>query len=279
MHNRTDTFLPGLAQCWVIVFFLIVAGGLGMGSILSIVCAAAGYDISGINPLISYILPFLPPFAYICVSSRKHAGKRVKMEDANYGKISPALLYPILAVSILLTGFVSEPLSSWLPMPESIKEIFEKILSGSVWAFVTTVIAAPVLEEVLLRGIIERGLLMHTTPAKAILWSSFFFAVIHMNPWQATGAFIAGLFIGWIYWRTHSIIACIFIHAVNNGTAYLIQILNPNLPPDSTYKDVLDTISPHLYPEVFVIFVILLAVLLFFLNRRLPADAFKERLT
>ena len=99
-------------------------------------------------------------------------------------------------------------------MPEYMLEIFEKILNNSIWAFITTVVAAPILEEYLLRGVIERGLLKHTTPLQAILWSSFFFAVIHLNPWQAIGAFTAGLFLGWIYWKTRSLTACIFIHAV-----------------------------------------------------------------
>lgn len=278
MFRNINFYLPSLKQCWVIVFYLLVVGGLGMGTLLSIACTALGYDMAGLNPLISYIVPLLPALIYIFTRKPSAAGP-VKVEDARYGRFSPFVLYPLLAVTMLAIGFVSEPLSSWLPMPDSIKQVFEKILSNSGWAFATTVIAAPVLEEFLLRGVMERGLLRHTTPAKAILWSSFFFAVIHMNPWQAIGAFIAGAFLGWIYWRTRSLIACIFIHAVNNGTAYFIQLLNPSLPPDSTYKDLLDIVSPHIYPEVFVIFVILLAALLHILNRNLPADTFKENRT
>lgn len=278
MYKNINFYLPGLKQCWVIVFYLLVVGGLGMGTLLSIACKALGYDMAGLNPLVSYIVPLLPAFAYI-FTRKPSVAAPVKVQGGRYGRLSPFILYPLLAATMLAIGFVSEPLSSWLPMPDSIKQVFEKILSNSGWAFATTVIAAPVLEEFLLRGVIERGLLRHTTPAKAILWSSFFFAVIHMNPWQAIGAFIAGAFLGWIYWRTHSLIACIFIHAVNNGTAYLIQILNPSLPPDSTYKDLLDIVSPHIYSTVFVIFVILLAALLHILNKNLPADAFKEQTT
>lgn len=278
MYRNINFYLPGLKQCWVIVFYLLVVGGAGMGTLLSIACTAMGYDMAALNPLISYIVPLLPALVYI-FTRKPSTAVPVKVQDARYGRLSPLVLYPILAITMLAMGFVSEPLSSWLPMPDSIKQVFEKILSNSGWAFATTVVAAPVLEEFILRGVIERGLLRHTTPTKAILWSSFFFAVIHMNPWQAIGAFIAGAFLGWIYWRTHSLIACIFIHAINNGTAYLIQILNPELPPDSTYKDLLDILSLHIYPEVFVIFVILLAALLYFLDRNLPADAFKEQTT
>lgn len=249
---------------------------MGIGTLLSMICATIGYDMSSLNPLVSYLLPMIPAFAYLMLC-KKETTEAVPLENANFGKIGAIAVYPMLAIAVLALGYVTEPLSSWLPMPQSIKEIFEKILNNSFWAFVTTVIAAPVVEEFLLRGIIERGLLKHTTPLAAILWSAFFFAIIHLNPWQAIGAFIAGTFIGWVYWRTHSLVACIFIHAVNNGTAYFLQLLNPHMPADSTYKDFLNQYSDNLYYAVFVIFAVLLAFILHFLNKKLPKDNFRSK--
>ena len=270
MHKRVFNYLPSLNQCWVIVFFLIVVGGLGVGTLLSVVCGFAGIDIAGINPLLSYVLPIIPALLYIYFTAPDTAnGTPIGFRP---GKLA---YYPLYAVAILALGFVTEPLSSWLPMPDYIKEIFEKILNNSGWAFATTVVAAPILEEFILRGVIERGLLKHTTPARAILWSSFFFAVIHLNPWQAIGAFIAGLFLGWIYWKTSSLTACIFIHAVNNGTAYFIQLLNPDLPAGCTYKDFIDMHMPGYYWIVFVIFAVLLAAILLYLNKRLTGTSYE----
>ena len=274
MFEKIRNFLPSLTQCWVIVFYLLVIGGLGVGTILSVVCSSLGYEISSLNPLVSYILPMIPAFLYI-LYGRKDPKGPVPLEKRDFGGISPFIVYPLLAFAILAIGFVSEPLSSLFPMPETMKQIFEKILSDSFWAFLTTVVAAPVIEEFLLRGIMMRGLLVHTTPTNAILWSSFFFALIHMNPWQAIGAFIAGAFLGWIYWRTHSLIACIFIHAINNGTAYFIQLMNPALPPDSTYKDLLNCPNDNLYYIVFVIFAVSLAAVLHYLNVKLPKGKFE----
>lgn len=276
MFKKLHNYLPSLSQCWVIVFFIIVVGGLGVGTLLSAISGAAGFNIADMNPLLSYILPLLPALAYIFLAKGSGMGS-VPIERKTGSGIPAILLYPILAYMTIALGYVSEPLASWLPMPDSVKQIFEKILSNSAWAFATTVIAAPVIEEFLLRGIMERGLLAHTTPLKAILWSAFFFAIIHMNPWQATGAFIAGIWIGWIYWKTGFLIACIFMHAVNNGTAYLIQFLNPELPPESTYKDLLDMHSPNLYSIVFVIFAVSLAVLAFYLNRNLSGRCLEQQ--
>ncbi len=273
MLKRLFNHLPSLNQCWVIVFFLIVVGGLGVGTLLSAVCGFLGIDPAGINPLLSYILPIIPALLYIYFSAPR---VREIGETAPIG-FSPGKLvyYPLYAAAILLLGFVSEPLSSIFPMPDYMLEIFEKILNNSAWAFATTVVAAPILEEFLLRGVIERGLLKHTTPLQAILWSSFFFAVIHLNPWQAIGAFTAGLFLGWIYWKTRSLTACIFIHAINNGTAYFIQLLNPELPAGCTYKYLLDMHMPGYYWIVFVIFAVLMAAILLYLNKRLTVTPYE----
>lgn len=231
-----------------------------------------GFDVASLNPFLSYVLPLIPAFLYIYFSAPE-TGQAVPLQESNWGKANPLVAYPLLAIATIAMGFVSEPLSSWLPMPEHIKAIFEKILSDSLWAFLATVIAAPVLEELLLRGIIERGLLHWMSPWKAILWSAFFFAVIHLNPWQATGAFIAGILFGWIYWKTRSLAACIFVHMTNNGTAYLLQYIFPQLPPDSTYKDLFNTYAPGYYCIVFVIFAVLLAAILFYLNNNLGRKA------
>lgn len=270
MLNRLFNHLPSLNQCWVIVFFLIAVGGLGVGTLLSVICGLIGVDVADINPLISYVLPIIPALLYIYFS----APEAEYSPNIGFGAGKLAY-YPLYAMAILALGFVTEPLSSWLPMPEYIKGIFEKILNNSGWAFATTVVAAPILEEFILRGVIERGLLKHTTPLKAILWSSFFFAIIHLNPWQATGAFIAGLFLGWIYWKTRSLTACIFIHAINNGTAYFIQLLNPELPAGCTYKDFIDMHLPGYYWIVFVIFATLLAAILLYLNKRLTGTSYE----
>lgn len=275
MFRKINHYLPSLAQCWVIVFTLIIIGGTGIGMLISAICSHTGNDISSMNPLLSYILPIIPALVYIfCAKGDPY--RSVPLEKRNFGGLNAFAVYIMLAVGTIALGYVSEPLSSWIPMPDSIRQVFDRILNDTIWAFITTVVAAPVVEEFILRGIIERGLLKHTTPLNAILWSSFFFALIHLNPWQAIGAFIAGAFIGWIYWRTHSLLACIFMHMVNNGTAFFIHLCNPHMAPDSTYKDLLNIHSPNIYWIVFVIFALLLALIIYTFEKKLPKDNFLD---
>src|SRR5690606_36763881 len=88
-------------------------------------------------------------------------------------------------------------------------------------SILAAVIAAPVLEEILMRGIILDGFLKRYNPAKSIIWSALIFAVFHLNLWQGVSAFTFGLLAGWLYWKTRSLSLCILLHAIGNGMSVM----------------------------------------------------------
>lgn len=118
---------------------------------------------------------------------------------------------------IILIDFIS----SLIPMSESIKAMFHNLLRTDVFSFLTVVIAAPILEEMLFRGIVLQGFLKNYTPRQSIIWSSLLFGLIHLNPWQAIGATIMGMFIGWMCVKTKSLIPGIIIHFATNLSGFL----------------------------------------------------------
>lgn len=59
-------------------------------------------------------------------------------------------------------------------------------------------------------------------PWVAICLSAAFFAVIHLNPWQAVPAFVMGCLFGWVYYRTGSIWLTMIMHCANNTMAVLV---------------------------------------------------------
>ena len=69
------------------------------------------------------------------------------------------------------------------------------------------------------------GLLKNYSPYKAILISAIFFGAMHLNPWQAIPAFFGGLFIGWIYYKTWSVIPGVIIHATINTTGVIFMFV------------------------------------------------------
>jgi membrane protease YdiL (CAAX protease family) len=87
------------------------------------------------------------------------------------------------------------------------------------------VIAAPILEELIFRGIVLDGFLKQYSPMKSILISSTLFGLVHLNPWQFITAFFIGIFAGWIYYRTRSLSLAILVHASTNSCAFIARHL------------------------------------------------------
>ena len=94
-------------------------------------------------------------------------------------------------------------------------------------------------EEILFRGIIARRFSRIYSPRKAILLSAVLFGIMHINPWQTFGAFMGGIFYGWIYFRYKSIWLCMFMHAYHNILATLMPfpyIEVPNYYYEKMYR-------------------------------------------
>ena len=87
------------------------------------------------------------------------------------------------------------------------------ILRVAIWA--------PIFEELFMRGIVLRGFLANYKPTTAIFLSALFFGLIHMNGPQFVNAFLIGLFLGIVYYRTRSLLLCIAVHAMNNSIGFL----------------------------------------------------------
>ncbi|WP_324671010.1 CPBP family intramembrane glutamic endopeptidase [Hymenobacter sp. GOD-10R] len=102
-----------------------------------------------------------------------------------------------------------------------------------VLSFVVVCISAPILEELFFRGLLLSGLLKNYSPRKAIIQSSLLFGIIHLYPMQAVSAMVMGLFLGWLYYRTQSLSACIVAHALNNTVAWVLMQQTANQGSES----------------------------------------------
>lgn len=116
-----------------------------------------------------------------------------------------------LALSSLMDQLVAiAPLSRWE------EELFATMASDSVASLLLACVLAPLLEEMLFRGLILRGFLARYGRWQAILASALLFGAAHVNIYQFMVAFLIGLPLGWLYERTRSLIPCIALHAAYN---------------------------------------------------------------
>lgn len=83
----------------------------------------------------------------------------------------------------------------------------------------------PIVEEIIGRGIVLKGLLGRYKPSTAILFSALLFGITHWNIPQFVNATLIGLLLGFVYYKTHSLIACILLHSLQNANSYLCDYL------------------------------------------------------
>ena len=229
--------------------------------------------------VISYPVMFIPPMLYASFQSRKNeflpwgedgnppAG--VPLDTNNFGRLGGGWLALGVSIATMAASFVAEPVNTMLPeMPELLKQALEQLTEGPIWISLLSVsIFAPFFEEWLCRGIVLRGLLKKMKPGWAIAVSALFFAVLHMNPWQAIPAFILGLLFGYVYYKTGSLKLTMLMHCVNNTLSVICSHI-PSLAEAETFMDVM---SPWAYACIYAACILFLTAAVITLRGIQPA--------
>ncbi len=119
----------------------------------------------------------------------------------------------------ILLDEVNLAVNRLIPAPPWFWELFSNVLESDYgwWgAFMKVAIVAPVIEELIFRGLILYGLLKNYKPHTAIIVSAVLFSLFHLNPWQIPATLVLGLLLGWIMFRTKNILLAIAGHSLNN---------------------------------------------------------------
>ena len=112
--------------------------------------------------------------------------------------------------------------------------------------------------------LVLRGLLRKMNPFSAIAVSAVFFAILHMNPWQAIPAFCLGLLFGYTYYKTGSLKLTMLMHCANNTMAVIFSKI-PQFKEAETFMDVL---SPWAYWSVYAACIVTVICALIVFGRR-----------
>lgn len=125
--------------------------------------------------------------------------------------------------------FLVEFLSNYFPFIKNSLESFINhisIFSGQpILVFISVVILAPIVEELIFRGIIFNEAAKYKGGAFPIIVSALLFSLAHMQPIQIVYTFIGGLILGFVYSKTHSLPIVMFLHMLNN----LLTIFPPSI--------------------------------------------------
>lgn len=103
------------------------------------------------------------------------------------------------------------------------QKVSQIIYSGSIWLeLVAAVIAAPVVEELLFRGLIYKRLLVWVSPKVGMIISAAIFGLFHGNLVQFVYAFIIGYLLAYMYEKCKTIWVPILFHVCANLIAVLL---------------------------------------------------------
>jgi membrane protease YdiL (CAAX protease family) len=180
---------------------------------------------------LSYTVQFTLAIAGMLIYRRIRGGRGRLFRFSIKWYNSTLVLLGLLLV--IITGVVIEPLLNLFP--DRYFEAIDKAIGNGGWTILTTVVLAPVLEEMLFRGVVLESLRPRTGAVKAILISAAIFGLVHVNPPQVVNAFVMGVVMGYIYILTESLFSVIVIHAANNGLAYLLKEITGNGATDLRY--------------------------------------------
>ena len=112
----------------------------------------------------------------------------------------------------------------WFPLRDNLNDVFDR-LSHNTLGVLGLAVLAPLLEEVLFRGAIQGALMrFFDRPWPAIIVAALVFGIIHWNPVQTVYATLFGIVLGWIYYRTGSLLSVIVGHVLNNSFAVMTTI-------------------------------------------------------
>ena len=118
---------------------------------------------------------------------------------------------------LVLVSVAMDFLNAVAPLSRWEESLFERHRSASLPAIVSICVLAPVLEEMLFRGLVLRGFLERFSRWYAIGASAILFGAAHLNIHQFVVGLVLGVLLGWLYERTRSLLPCIALHAGYNA--------------------------------------------------------------
>lgn len=249
LFSNHSHYVPGYGGM-MMLFVMFLFGAL-LGNILVGALTFVSAEFATIyGTVISYPVMFIPPWLYVSAKSRRNEFFETgyALDSSHLGSLGAFSMAVIVSIATMAMAFLADSLNILMPeAPEWFEKAMEQIMDAPVWITLISVsVFAPLFEEWLCRGMVLRGLLQKTHPASAILVSAAFFAVLHMNPWQALPAFLLGILFGYVYYKTGSLKLTMLMHCVNNTMAVVFSKI-PSLEEAEGFADVL---SPWAYAGV-----------------------------
>ena len=206
------------------VISAFVVGGIIMGFF-----ASSPDQINKVYLYISFFfgqgIIILPPIYYLNIKKKPILDGFIKSISINTLKYSVIFSLGVL----IIFDAVDRIIHRLVTTPEYIIDLGQIMqpdsTAGYIFLFLAVVIMAPIGEEIVFRGFLQKFLEQHWKDiTRAVLVTSLLFAMIHFNPFWTIQIYMLGIILGFLSWKTQSIIPSIILHSMNNGAAFVLTI-------------------------------------------------------
>lgn len=239
---------------WAVYFVWMLASGSSVDDVLRVF---GGGNAAAITPAMTVAASALSSAAVIGL----FAWRRFAPMSPVYLRTRQWGVFFWCTVASLGTIIPSAWLQELLPeLPDLSGDTFKAMMDNRYGYFVLCLLV-PFAEEVAFRGAVLRSLLgSFRNHWAAIAISAVFFAVVHGNPVQMPHAFLVGLLLGWMYYRTGSILPGVVLHWVNNTVVYVVYTLYPYMADASLQQIFGGNTNNMVLSVIFSMFILLPAI-------------------
>ncbi|MBL0923967.1 MAG: CPBP family intramembrane metalloprotease [Sphingomonadaceae bacterium] len=219
--------LPSIG--WIVLYFLLQ--GICTGILVAAVVGGAKASNAAAavqNPIIllwGLVTAALVQLLLMWFYLRKD-GRIGKLGLNHFGNISlgraTGLAIVLVAAAMLFNYVYATYIIPGIGMQEDMAKMLASIPRTPVniaAGFFAIAVAAPVVEELLFRGLLQNALGKYVPIWGAIILSSFLFALVHLQPYAIPGLMSLGIAFGYLYHRTGSLRTNILLHMANNAFA------------------------------------------------------------
>lgn len=235
MQDETFPSIPQALVLCLALFLIEVIVACGLVDVSRV----AGLTASAIWAL-TMVLANGAVFAML-MSAKRMTYRQLFHPSASPVHVTAVMLIPPVALLVpgllLVSGWVSQLMMALLPLSAAEERMFANMRPDSIAALVSLCLLAPVLEEMLFRGIFLRAFLVRYPRGLAIGASALIFGVAHLNIYQFVSAFLMGLLAGWLYERSRSLVAPIALHFLYNTAIALLMLSGAEGNPQSLWND------------------------------------------
>ena len=210
------------------IVILSVISAFTVGGIIMGISASSPGQVNKLYLYISFLIGqgiILAPPIYFLTVKKQPILESLRIKTVSLETTKATLIF---STGVLIAfDTLDRIIHKFIPPPDYIVDLGEIMRPdsalGYIFLFLSVVIVAPIGEEIVFRGFLQRFLEKYWKDiTRAVLVTSLFFAMIHFNPFWTIQIYLLGVILGFLAWKTKSVLPSILLHIVNNGSAFIL---------------------------------------------------------